>query len=111
MSSIASGAAPTRAFNPSTDTHYAISEETQHSLQCLTDALIGLAQLGEVPDDELGPYIEVRYLAALFRVLSEHGQNLMATAITRFPAQEARAKARRAAAKAAPAAPLQGDAP
>lgn len=101
MSSIASGAAPAHALDPSVDTHYIIGEDTQHSLQTLTHALLGLAQLGEVPSDEMGPFVEVRYLAAIFRVFSEHGQNLLNAAITRFPLQEAKEAAELAVAEAA----------
>lgn len=101
MSSIASGAAPAHALDPSLDTHYVIGEDTHHSMQLLCDALTGLGQLGEVPTDEIGPYVEVRYLAAIFHVMAGYTAHLIADATVRFPLQEPREAAELAAAEAA----------
>lgn len=101
MSLTASGAAPAHALDPSIDTHYIIGEDTHHSMQLLCDALTGLGQLSDVPPDELGPYVEVRYLAAIFHVMAGHAAHLIADATVRFPLKEAKEAAEQAAAEAA----------
>jgi hypothetical protein len=87
MSIYASGATPLRACDPDTEIHYALSEETELGLRTICTALIGLSQLADTPTDELGPYVEAIHLSALFRVLADHGANLLNTAVTRIPAQ------------------------
>jgi hypothetical protein len=72
---------PDSEFSPRTDMHYALSEDDELALKTMHDAMIGLAQLGEILPDEIGPSVEVRHIGAIFRVFATHGAEIMSRAI------------------------------
>ena len=85
MSDPAFGANVTRLFDPSKNTHFAISEDAQLELRDLFGALAALGHIMETPPDQDAPEIDPGTVAPIFATFARHGARVMAEMQTQFP--------------------------
>lgn len=85
MSTMLFGAAFARAFDPTTDFHYCLSEDAQLELRMMFDAMRTLAHVLDPNPGERVPDIEGQQIAPLFYSFAAHGHRIIADMPGRHP--------------------------
>lgn len=85
MSEPAFGANVTRLFDPSKNTHYALSEDAKLELKDLFAAMDAMGLIMDTPPDQEAAEITPAIVAPILATFARHGARLMAEMQPQFP--------------------------